>query len=124
MWLALGLTCLMYTVLVIFGIRNFFKYIVTQLNQLKLLYVFAILAAAGRLGRYSAMIYNMIRGTEVHTQLSLMVDHFISCLLVATGLCLSLIMFKLYTYLQCWSIYLHQQRNNFNNVERLKETQK
>ena len=57
----------MYAVLVVFGVRNFFKYIVTQQNQLKLLYVFAVLAAAGRFGRYSAMIYNMIRGSEVHT---------------------------------------------------------
>lgn len=57
----------MYAVLVVFGVRNFFKYIVTQQNQLKLLYVFAVLAAAGRFGRYSAMIYNMIRGNEVHT---------------------------------------------------------
>ena len=70
------------------------------------------------------MIYNMIVGNELHSQLSLMVDLFISCLLAAAGLCLCLIMFKLYTYLQCWSIYLHQQRNNFNNVERLNETQK
>ena len=30
MWLAMGLTCVMYAVLTGFGIRNFFKYIVTQ----------------------------------------------------------------------------------------------
>ena len=53
-----------------------------------------------------------------------MVDLFVSCLLVAAGLCLTLIMFKLYTYLQCWSIYLYQQRSvNLNNSERLANTQ-
>lgn len=70
------------------------------------------------------MIYYMVVGHEIHTQLSLMVDLAISCLIVASGLCLSLIMFKLYTYLQCWSIYLHQQRSNFNNAERLNATHK
>lgn len=29
-WIAVVFTCMMYTVLVIFGVRNFFKYIVTQ----------------------------------------------------------------------------------------------
>ena len=58
-WAALGLTSVMYATLTGCGLRNFFKYIVKQQNyQLKLLYVFAILAAGARLGRYSAMIYN------------------------------------------------------------------
>ena len=61
MWIGLGLTSLLYLTLTVFGLRNFFKYIVKQENyQLKLLYVFAILAASGRLGRYTAMIYNLI----------------------------------------------------------------
>lgn len=33
-----------------------------------------------------------------------MADVVVSCLLIAVGLCLSLIMFKLYTYLHCWSV--------------------
>ena len=55
-----------------------------------------------------------------------MVDLFISCLLIAAGLSLTLIMFKLYTYLQCWSIQLHQQRQNNTNsaAERLAETRR
>jgi len=67
MWFAMGLTCVMYAALTVFGLRNFFKYIVKQQNQLKLLYVFAILAAGARCGRYAAMIINKILGNEVHT---------------------------------------------------------
>ena len=51
-----------------------------------------------------------------------MVDLVVSCLLGACGLCLILIMFKLYTYLQCWAIFLHQQRQSYNNMNRLRET--
>lgn len=114
-WVALILTSLMYLTLTVFGLHNFFKYIVKQQNQLKLLYILAIMAAAGRLGRYIAMIVSMIQGAELHTQLSLMADMFISCLFVGAGMCLTLIMFKLYTYLHCWSIYLHEQRRTFDN---------
>ena len=67
-WIALGLTSVMYSLLIAFGLRNFFKYIVNhQQNQSKLLYVFAIGAATLRLGRYAAMIINQILGNEVHT---------------------------------------------------------
>ncbi len=51
-----------------------------------------------------------------------MADLFISVLFVGAGLCLTLIMFKLYTYLHCWSIYLHEQRRVFNNNELLRRT--
>ena len=66
-WLALILTSTMYLVLTLFGLHNFFKYIVKQQNQLKLLYVLAILASAGRLGRYAAMIVDMARGDDLHS---------------------------------------------------------
>ena len=121
-WVALILTSLMYLSLTVFGLHNFFKYIVKQQNQLKLLYILAIVAAAGRLGRYIAMIVNMVQGEELHTQLSLMADLFISCLFVGAGMCLTLIMFKLYTYLHCWSIYLHEQRRTFDNNQLLHRT--
>ena len=81
-----------------------------------------IVAAAGRFGRYVAMMVRMIKGDDLHTQLSLMADMFISCLFVGAGMCLTLIMFKLYTYLHCWSIYLHQQRTTYNNNELLRRT--
>ena len=106
-WVSLGVTCLMYLAVIIFGLRNFFKYIVKQHNQLTLFYVFIVLAAASRLGTYGAMIYNLIAGEEMHTQLSVMADLVISSLQVAAGMCMALIMFKLYTYLQCWSIFLY-----------------
>ena len=123
MWIGMGLTCLMYAGLTAFGLHNFFKYIVKQQYQLKLLYVFAILATGTRLGRYAAMIINMILGRPVHTELSLLVDMGVSSLLVALGLCLALIMLKLYTYLQCWSIYLHHQRDAvYNRGDQLYET--
>jgi len=57
----------MYAALTIFGLRNFFKYILKQQNQLKLLYVFAILAAGTRCGRYAAMIMNSLLGNDIHT---------------------------------------------------------
>ena len=53
------------------------------------------------------MIINFIGGKQVHTELQMMLDLGVSTLLVVVGLCLTLIMLKLYTYLQCWSIYLH-----------------
>ena len=67
-WVGVALTTLLYFTLTAFGIRNFFKYIVKQENyQLKLLYIFVILASSGRLGRYFAMIINLILGNSVHT---------------------------------------------------------
>ena len=66
-WLALTLTCTMYLVLTLFGLHNFFKYIVKQQNQLKLLYVLAVGASAGRLGRYAAMVVAMARGDDLHS---------------------------------------------------------
>lgn len=67
-WISLGITFLIYGALTIFGLRNFFKYIVKQQQgQLQMLYVLAILAMAIRLGRYSAMIVNQILGREIHT---------------------------------------------------------
>ena len=107
LWIAMGLTWVMYGLLTAFGLHNFFKYIVKQQYQLQLLYIFAIFASVTRLGRYSAMIIRTIQGSIVHTQMSVMVDLGISSLLMAAGLCLTLIMFKLYTYLNCWSIFLH-----------------
>lgn len=53
-----------------------------------------------------------------------MVDLFVSCVLVAVGLCLTLIMFKLYTYLQCWTIQLQVQRQVMDNASRFRETNK
>ena len=58
-WIAMGITFLFYLALTAFGLRNFFKYIVKQNNQLKLLYVLAILASGTRLGRYAAMLKEM-----------------------------------------------------------------
>ena len=52
------------------------------------------------------MLVNFALGNTVHTQLSLMVDLFVSSILVAVGLCLTMIMFSLYTYLHCWTIQL------------------
>lgn len=63
----MGLTCAMYTALTIFGLRNFFKYIVKQNNQLKLLYVLTIFATGARCGRYVAMLINNALGNTVHT---------------------------------------------------------
>jgi hypothetical protein len=123
-WISLCLTAFLYGLLTVFGLRNFFKYILKQQKrQLKLLYVFAIFATATRCGKYLAMIYNLIRGDPIYTQLSLIIDLVISSLLVAVGLCLTLIMFGLYTYLQYWSIQLNEQRTNFNNANRIQETQ-
>lgn len=67
MWIAMGLTFCAYAVLTIFGLRNFFKYILKQDDQLKLLYVLAILAAGTRCGRYGAMLVNNALGNTVHT---------------------------------------------------------
>ena len=69
MWIAMGLTCVFYALLTAFGLHNFFKYIVKQQYQLKLLYIFAISAAAIRLGTYATMIVNHARNQEVHTML-------------------------------------------------------
>ena len=60
-----------------------------------------------RLGTYVAMIVNYVRHIEVHTVLFMQIDLAVSSLLVAVGLCVALIMLKLYTYLQCWSLYVH-----------------
>ena len=102
----MGLTFCLYIALILFGLRNFFKYIVKQDNQLKLLYVLAILAAGTRCGRYAAMIVNNALGNTVHTQLSLMVDLLVSCLMIAIGLCLTLILLKLYSCLLSWTVQL------------------
>lgn len=106
MWISMGLTFCLYIALILFGLRNFFKYIVKQDNQLKLLYVLAILAAGTRCGRYAAMIVNNALGNTVHTQLSLMVDLLVSCLMIAIGLCLTLILLKLYSCLLSWTVQL------------------
>ena len=108
MWIAMGLTCVFYALLTAFGLHNFFKYIVKQQYQLKLLYAFAIVASAIRLGTYATMIVNYITDQEVHTMLFMQIDLGVSSLLIAVGLCVCLIMLKLYTYLHCWSIYVHQ----------------
>jgi len=96
-----------------------------------LLYVFAILATAIRLGRYLAMIINYVEGNQVHTELQMMVDLGVSSLLVVVGLCLTIIMLKLYTYLQCWSIFLHSRvperrgahHNQLHEVRKLQHEQ-
>ena len=67
LWTAIGLTLATYAGLIVFGLRNFFKYIVKQQYQLKLFYLFALLAAAARFGRYVAMGFNLILGNELHT---------------------------------------------------------
>ena len=59
-WVTVILTSAMYLLLTIFGCHNFFKYIVKQQNQLKLLYLLVIVAAAGRFGRYVAMVVRLI----------------------------------------------------------------
>ena len=69
MWISMGLTIVFYGLLCALGLHNFFKYIVKQQYQLKLLYVFAIIAASTRLGTYVAMIANYVRDVEVHTVL-------------------------------------------------------
>lgn len=99
MWISMGFTIIFYGLLCALGLHNYFKYIVNQQYQLKLLYVFAIIAAATRLGTYVAMIVNYIREKEVHTVLFMQIDLGVSSLLIAVGLCVSLIMLKLYTYL-------------------------
>ena len=98
-WFAMSVTCLVYACLTAQGLRNFIKYIVKQRGVYRGFYVFAILAAAGRLGRYVAMIVNMLLGNPITSTLSLMTDQVVSALLVAVGLCLSIIMLNLYTYI-------------------------
>ncbi len=53
-----------------------------------------------------------------------MVDIFASCMLIAVGLCLTLIMFNLYTDMNCLSIQVQLQRINMSNANRQKETDK
>ena len=93
----MGFTCLFFAFLTAFGVHNFFKYIIKQQYQLILLYVFAILAAFTRLCTYLYMIINYIRGNEVHTVLFMQIDLVVSSVIIAVGLCLSLITLKLYT---------------------------
>jgi len=51
-----------------------------------------------------------------------MVDIFASCMLIAVGLCLTLIMFNLYTDMNCLSIQVQLQRQNMSNASRQRET--
>ena len=64
------------------------------------------------------MIINYIRGNEVHTVLFMQIDLAVSSVIIAVGLCLSLITLKLYTIMQCWSLRLQQVQNaqNPNNI--------
>lgn len=69
MWIAMGFTFVFYALLTAFGLHNFFKYIVKQQYQLKLLYALAIGASSIRLGTYTTMIVQHARNQEVHTML-------------------------------------------------------
>ena len=115
MWIAMGFTFVFYALLTAFGLHNFFKYIVKQQYQLKLLYALAIGASSIRLGTYATMIVQHARNQEVHTMLFQQIDLGVSSLLVAVGLCVCLIMLKLYTYLNCWSIYVNQSTGDLYN---------
>lgn len=53
-----------------------------------------------------------------------MVDIFASCMLIAVGLCLALIMFNLYTDMNCLSIQVQLQSQNMSNAKRQRETEK
>ena len=117
-WVSIGCSLLLFFGLMVFGLFNCHKYIIKQRGHLLLFYIFSIFVCCGRIGRLVTIIVNYTIDNEMNSILAVMVDCLIQCSLVVVGMCLCVLMFQLYTYLQ-WNLIALEAAGNLPRMHQI-----
>ena len=86
-------------------------------------YIFAILVCLMRISSSLVMIVNYIMGQTMHSYLLVVLDCLTMCSMAIVGLCLVVLMFQLFTYLQWNLITLEFEANRQQAQQNADEAQ-